>query len=340
MKKIICAECGRAVLIPEHAQSGYCIYCGAVLQAPVWRAQSAIQAGDFAAAKRHLRQALEETPGDYEANFLQGMILAQTTDLLRREFGEFCQLMQNAFDDLAGQEDSIQLKKTLEYTQQLCDYAQAERAKSDVLAPGEDELVAWRGQICRVAALYHAAFLGFTPAFLEKHPEYAQRKAELAKRILALCGEAVEPIWYVQKNSRGREEITLEEAFGLTPRNCAVMRRSCMDYLKISAPAEARRLWEAPLQKWLKKAQRFYGHRQQLYRWKVISAAVVLVTLSLFAAGGFGIDSWFIGFIAVFPSIAVMLGLALLPSWFVEVMPVRRLLKKIEELVEQEMEKK
>ena len=327
-------------MISEHIRSGYCIYCGSALQVPVWQAQEAMQAGDFTAAKRHLQQALEETPGEYDAKFLQGMILAQTTDLLRREFGEFCQLMQNAFDGLAGQEDSIQLKKTLEYTQQFCDYAQAERAKSDMLAPGEDELLAWRGQICRVAALYYAAFLGFTPAFLEKHPEYAQQKVELAKRILALCGETTEPIWYVQKNSRGREEITLEEAFGMTPRNCAVMRRSCMDYLKISAPAEARRLWEAPLQKWLKKAQRFYEHRRQEYRRKVIVAAATMTTLSLFAAGGFGIDSWYIGFIAVLPSIAVMLGLALLPSWFVEVMPSRKLLKKIEKLVEQEMAKK
>lgn len=339
MKQMICPACKKEVSLPENTQGGFCPHCGAALQPPAQQAKDAMQAGDFASAARYLQQALGENPKDYEANFLQGMILAQTTDLLRREFGEFCRYMEGAFAALEGQEEAIQVEKTLEYADQLCDYAQAERAKSDLSAPGEDELLAWRGQICRIAALYYAAFQGFTPAFLKNHPEYMQRKAELAERVFALCGETTEPIWYVQEVARGRDQIALEEPFGLTPKNCDVMRRSCMDYLKASVPELADRLWEAPLQRWLQKAQELFNQKRRQYRRMQrgmgIIAAVALAIVACFAA-----DSYLEGLLIMLPPMVIFFALATLPNYFFHVAPYRKLLRKIEKLVEQEMAKK
>ena len=109
--------------------------------------------GDFAGAAAYIEEALKKVPRDAQANFLRGMLMAQTAELAGPEARKFIQHMRMAFSALQEQEASIFLAQTSSYVQQLISYAKAEEQRLTKTRPAQEQGPSYRSRICRVATL-------------------------------------------------------------------------------------------------------------------------------------------------------------------------------------------
>ena len=288
--------------------------------------------GDLEEAGAYIEEALKKVPMDAQANFLRGMLMAQTAELAGPEARKFIQHMRMAFSALQEQEASIFLAQTSSYVQQLISYAKAEEQRLTKTRPAQEQVPSYRSRICRVATLYQAANEGLSEIFLQQQPEYLPLKKELAQSVITLCDLALEPFYFTEALSRGQERIVLEEPSGMIWQNCHTYLRSCMIYLEKVDPELALQLKKAPLLSQLETAQEERKEKEKRYRIEVLSrGGIALIAIFLLPALEYHGYYWE-SFVSYIPMVFMLWFFGVFFSWK-KVRPYRKRVREMKEQV-------